>query len=109
MCHDGSLGARREVAQCWNTGFRLERGERKPLGAFSPSFGGAVCEGCWREDRDSVRLEPDRIALLARLLDRDFGEPAEAAAAGEVTQALRLYAEYHLERPLRSLQLLATA
>lgn len=80
-----------------------------PLGAFSPSFGGAVCESCWREDRDSMRFGPDRIALLSRLLNAEFGHEADASAAIEVTQVLRHYAEYHLERPLRSLQLLATA
>ncbi|MGH2807110.1 MAG: DNA repair protein RecO [Actinomycetota bacterium] len=84
-------------------------GGRGPLGAFSPHFGGAVCDGCWREDRDSMRLDADRIELLARLLRREFGEVGDPMAVGEVTQALRRYAEYHLERPLRSLQLLATA
>ena len=81
----------------------------EPLGAFSSAFGGAVCENCWREDRDSMRFGPDRIALLARLLNAEFGQEADANTAIEVTQVLRHYAEYHLERPLRSLQLLATA
>jgi DNA repair protein RecO (recombination protein O) len=81
----------------------------RALGAFSPHFGGAVCDDCWREDRDSMRLEPDRLELLARLLRREFGEEGDPAAVVEVTQVLRRYAEYHLERPLRSLQILASA
>lgn len=82
-------------------------GEPQTLGGFSPSFGGAVCELCWREDRDAQRLGSDRIALLAHLLRSDFGQRADPRATLEVTDALRRYTEYHLERPLRSFGLLA--
>ncbi len=82
-------------------------GEPRLLGGFSPSFGGAVCELCWREDRDALRLGSDRIALLGHLLRSDFGQPADPRATLEVTDALRRYTEYHLERPLRSFGLLA--
>jgi DNA repair protein RecO (recombination protein O) len=82
-------------------------GTAGPFIGFSSSLGGAVCEPCWREDRDSFRLEPDRLVLLARLLRGEFGEIAEPVVLSEVTQILRRYAEYHLERPLRSIQLLA--
>ncbi len=78
------------------------------LGGFSPAMGGAVCRNCWGEDDEAFRLPGDRIALLAKLLVADFGASADPTATVEVTQALRRYAEYHLERPLRSLQLLAT-
>lgn len=77
------------------------------LVGFSPALGGAVCEDCWREDRDSMAMSPELIALLARLLAVDFGEPADARSIAELTLALRRYAEYHLERPLRSLYSLA--
>jgi hypothetical protein len=53
-------------------------------------------------------LDPDRLRLLAHLLACDFGASAEKQATIDVTHALRRYAEYHLERPLRSLGLLAT-
>ena len=79
------------------------------LGGFSPMLGGAVCANCWREDRDALQVSIERLRLLGRLLDRDFGEPAEAAATVELTDVLRRYAEYHLERPLRSLRLLPSA
>ena len=82
-------------------------GEELPLAGFSPGLGGAVCEDCWREDRGALRLAADRIALLDRLLGADFGQSADTAAVRDVTQALRSYAEYHLERPLKSLQLLS--
>jgi hypothetical protein len=61
---------------------------------------------CWQEDHDAFRLAPDRIALLSRLLGGRFGEVADREAVAEITHVLRRYAEYHLERPLRSLQLL---
>jgi DNA repair protein RecO (recombination protein O) len=81
-------------------------GSPGPLGAFSSSMGGAVCGSCWNEDPEAYGLSPERISLLARLLRDDFGQLADPEAAIEVTHVLRRYAEYHLERPLRSLQLL---
>jgi DNA repair protein RecO (recombination protein O) len=87
-----------ELNECAGCG-----GPRASLIGFSPALGGAVCEDCWREDRDSMTMSPQYIALLWRLLAVDFGEPADAEATAELTLALRRYAEYHLERPLRSL------
>lgn len=78
------------------------------LGGFSAAFGGAVCEGCWRKDRDAERLGAERIAALDRLLTEDLGADV-GEVAGELTQLLRRYAEFHLERPLKSLHLLASA
>jgi DNA repair protein RecO (recombination protein O) len=84
-------------------------GDAGPFGGFSPSLGGAVCEECWRQDRGAVRLAPDRIALLGKLLNSEFGEAVERPALLELTQVLRSYAEYHLERPLRSVHLFAAS
>lgn len=81
-------------------------GRRDGLGAFSPAMGGAVCRDCWTEDRDSFRMDLSRLQLMGRFLSAEFGEPAGPDEVKEVTQALRLYTEYHLERPLRSLHLL---
>lgn len=78
------------------------------LSGFSAAFGGAVCESCWRQDRDAERLGVERIAVLNRLLAEDLGADA-GDGAGELTQLLRRYTEYHLERPLKSLHLLASA
>jgi DNA repair protein RecO (recombination protein O) len=84
-------------------------GRADGLGAFSPAMGGAVCRACWTEDRDAFRMGEAQLELLARLLASEFGEPAGGDDVREVTQALRLYAEYHLERPLRSLHLLSAS
>jgi DNA repair protein RecO (recombination protein O) len=86
-------------------------GSTGPLSGFSAGLGGAVCESCLRDDRDSMPLAPDRIALISWLLasDLDVESGADAAATTEITLVLRRYAEYHLERPLKSLQLHATA
>ena len=80
-------------------------GAAGPLSGFSPAAGGAVCEGCRREDRSSIRMAEDRLELLSRLLRADFGLAAEPEPTFDVTGALRRYAEYHLERPLKSLHL----
>jgi DNA repair protein RecO (recombination protein O) len=84
-------------------------GSEGELVGFSPGIGGAVCSDCWDEDPDAFRLSGERIALLARLLSADFGAAAEGPEVIEITNALRRYAEYHLERPIRSLQLIAAS
>lgn len=81
-------------------------GEARVAG-FSPSLGGVVCEDCYEEDDSALRMPPERVALLSRLLSAEFGEQATAVESDALTTALRRYAEYRLERPLRSLQLLA--
>lgn len=80
--------------------------EAGPLGGFSPALGGAVCESCWHDDPHAFGVTPEAIGLIAELLASDFGHPGDHLVAGEAIQALRRYAEHHLERPLRSLQLL---
>jgi DNA repair protein RecO (recombination protein O) len=78
-------------------------GESRDLGGFSAALGGAVCAACWRAEQDAVRMPAAQIALLGRLLACDFGEDASTDAVVELTQTLKHYAEYHLERPLKSL------
>ena len=82
-------------------------GDGGRLGGFSPSLGGVVCEDCYEEDESAMRMPTDRIALLSRLLASEFGESASKEETEAVTSALRRYAEFHLERPLKSLHLLA--
>jgi DNA repair protein RecO (recombination protein O) len=77
------------------------------LEGFSPALGGVVCLTCWEEDDGAWRIGSDRVALLGTLLTSEFGCASDPAAAREVTDALRRYAEYHLERPLKSLHLLS--
>jgi DNA repair protein RecO (recombination protein O) len=82
-------------------------GAAEGLCGFSPALGGSVCAACAEEDQESMRLLPEHLALMARLLAGDFGIRADPHLTADVTQVLRRYAEYHLERPLRSLALLA--
>lgn len=77
------------------------------LGGFSPAFGGVVCEECWEEDDGAMRMPLEHIALLSRLLASEFGHVARDEDTAEITRILQRYAEYHLERPLRSLRLLS--
>ncbi len=81
-------------------------GDDAVLGAFSPALGGAICQACWHEAGDSIRMATADIELMARLLSSDFGQPATASTTLAMTQALRKYAEYHLERPLKTLHAL---
>jgi DNA repair protein RecO (recombination protein O) len=81
-------------------------GDAGPLSAFSCAFGGAVCDACRREDRDSFALAADRLGLLSELLHADLGVASPEPATSDLVHVLRRYAEYHLERPLKSLQLL---
>jgi len=74
------------------------------LSGFSPALGGAVCETCWHEDPDALRISTDSLELLGRLLAGDFGVAAGLNESNELTMVLKRYAEYHLERPLRSLE-----
>ena len=84
-------------------------GEGAVLGAFSPALGGAICETCWHDAADSIRMGSDEIALMARLLSSDFGHSADTRTTIVMTQALRSYAEYHLERPLKTLHALTAS
>jgi DNA repair protein RecO (recombination protein O) len=78
---------------------------------FSHSQGGAVCENC--HDRDAQRVHPEDLAWLAALI----AIPLEEAGAGlpppQVHRAGRAllygFAEYHLERRIRSLPALVAS
>lgn len=80
-------------------------GTTSDLHAFSAASGGAICSTCSLEEPNAIELSSDRLALMERLLESDLGTPASSDDAFDVTRVLRHYAEYHLERPLRSLAL----
>jgi DNA repair protein RecO (recombination protein O) len=73
------------------------------VAGFSAALGGAVCGLCHHRDPDAEQLLPEQLQLLERLLSSDLGTPTDEPAAAYATRLLRRYAEYHLERPLRSL------
>ena len=83
---------------------------RRPVGRFSPSQGGAVCEGC--RDRDARRASEEALGWLAGLIEGDLAAASAdglaPTARGEARALLYGFAEYHLERRMRSLPLLAT-
>jgi DNA repair protein RecO (recombination protein O) len=79
----------------------------RSLSGFSPAMGGAVCETCWHEDPDALRISIAGLELLGRLLAMEFGVRAGPDEVEQLTQGLKRYAEYHLERPLRSLEVSA--
>jgi DNA repair protein RecO (recombination protein O) len=80
-------------------------GEAADLVAFDVAEGGALCRSC----RSGVRVSPDAIRLLQRILGGELvpvlAEPA--SSAGFEVEALATTAlEAHLERRLRSVRLL---
>jgi DNA repair protein RecO (recombination protein O) len=78
------------------------------LTAFSAALGGAACHECVREDPAAFLLSSDAVRMLNVLLASDFRGDGDPRVASELTGALKSYAEYHLERPLRSLRFLQT-
>ncbi|HEX2032255.1 MAG TPA: DNA repair protein RecO [Actinomycetota bacterium] len=82
---------------------------RTPVARFSASQGGAVCDEC--RDRDARRASPEALEWLAGLLTVDLAAAGEAAppgpVRGEARALLYAFAEYHIERRIRSLPLLA--
>ncbi len=80
-----------------------------PVARFSNAQGGTVCDGC--QERDARRAEPQALAWLAGLADGDLEEAGGGSPPGSVRGEARAllygFTEYHLERRLRSLPLLA--
>ena len=82
----------------------------RPVARFSSSQGGSVCEDC--RDRDARRASAEALAWLAGLIEGDLaaasGDGMDPSTRGEARALLYGFAEYHLERRMRSLPLLAT-
>jgi DNA repair protein RecO (recombination protein O) len=96
----GFAPALRSCAVCGN----------RPVARFSPSQGGAVCEDC--QDRDARRASPEALGWLAGLIEGDLAAASadglSPSSRGEARALLYAFAEYHLERRMRSLPLLAS-
>jgi DNA repair protein RecO (recombination protein O) len=82
----------------------------RPAGRFSPSQGGSVCDDC--RDRDARRASAEALGWLAGLAEGDLaaagGNGVPPSIRGEGRALLYGFAEYHLERRIRSLPLLAS-
>jgi DNA repair protein RecO (recombination protein O) len=76
-----------------------------PHRAFSPAGGGMVCQRC-RPPGAAAPAAPTVIQLGA-LLEGDWATVAraEAKAAAQASALVRSFAEYHMERAIRSLRL----
>lgn len=83
-------------------------GSASGLRGFSAPLGGVVCESCLNEEEDAVSLSDEHIAMLNRLLESELGQPDGAGEGAHLARLLRRYAEFHLERPMRSLEIPAT-
>jgi DNA repair protein RecO (recombination protein O) len=86
-------------------------GGRLDPGLFSSAQGGAVCSGCAEYDAELVA--PESFALLARYAGAGLETVGTATVLedGAVRRQARAmlfgFAEYHLERRIRSLPMLA--
>ncbi|MDQ4065116.1 MAG: DNA repair protein RecO [Actinomycetota bacterium] len=74
------------------------------LAGFSAALGGVVCEDCYNEDESAMRASTEDIALMRRFLATDITDVEPGHPTVDVTNMLRRYAEFHIERPLRSLR-----
>jgi DNA repair protein RecO (recombination protein O) len=79
---------------------------------FAHSQGGAVCDTC--HDRDAQRVDPEALSWLATLVTAPLEQAGESVPAPRTRSGARAllygFAEYYLERRIRSLpSLVATA
>jgi DNA repair protein RecO (recombination protein O) len=85
-------------------------GGRLDPGLFSSSQGGAVCGGC--ADYDAEMVAPESLALLASMAGAGLESVGTTSAPdGAVRKQARAmlfgFAEYHIDRRIRSLPMLA--
>jgi DNA repair protein RecO (recombination protein O) len=82
---------------------------RREVARFSFGQGGAVCEDC--RDRDARKASAEALGWLGGLIAVDLEAagvvPSSPGVRGEARALLYGFAEYHLERRMRSLPLLA--
>ncbi|MDR1426547.1 MAG: DNA repair protein RecO [Bifidobacteriaceae bacterium] len=84
-------------------------GSPGPHRAFNAQAGGAVCAGC--RPHGSPAPSAAAFALLAALLTGDWeaAEEADGATRREAGGIVAAYAQWHMERQVRSLQLVERA
>jgi DNA repair protein RecO (recombination protein O) len=85
-------------------------GRRLDPGLFSSAQGGAVCSACAEYDAEPVA--PESLALLARyagagLESVGFSPVADGPLRKQARSMLYGFAEYHLDRRIRSLPMMA--
>ncbi|WP_156759720.1 DNA repair protein RecO [Microbacterium karelineae] len=72
-------------------------------GRFSAQAGGVVCESC--APAGTPRADPDTLGVLAALLEGDWPtvDDADRATLDRASGLVAAYAQFHLERAIRSL------
>lgn len=89
---------------------------RKPLPVdeffFSPSLGGLVCRECGPLPEDAIRILPQTVETMRKLLVAEAPEVERMEIPREVmnqiARVMRWYIRYRIERELKSLQFLQT-
>ncbi len=81
-------------------------GTQGPHSAFSITEGGAVCDNC--RPVGAAAPSPDAMALMGDLLSGDWASAdiSQGYARSEASSLITSYTQWHLERRLRSLQVL---
>jgi DNA repair protein RecO (recombination protein O) len=83
-------------------------GSPGPLAWFSAGQGGALCKGC--AEHDAGPVDPSAVRWLDEMARVDLGGAGEMTPAAETRREARAmlygFAEYHLERRMRSFSLL---
>ncbi|MGE5590950.1 MAG: DNA repair protein RecO [Bacillota bacterium] len=102
----GELGYRPSLEACVHCGGPLS-GLRV---RFSPNAGGALCTNCLGEDESGTVISRGTVEAMRHLLTADLTRVhllhTEPDMAREMTEALRFYIAYRLDRRLKSLDFL---
>ncbi len=85
----------------------------KTLETFNPGLGGCLCPGCRTPDRDGLPLSAGAIDHLRLLWDLSWQDVGHMKPSGsiraEVGRVVELYLNQHLDRRLKSAELLVDA
>ena len=102
----GELGYRPSLEACVNCGGPLSGGRVR----FSPNAGGVLCSNCLGEDESGTVISRGAVEAMRHLLTGDLTRVhllrLEPEMAREISEALRFYLAYRLERKLKSLDFL---
>ncbi len=77
---------------------------------FSPSLGGLVCRECGPLPDDAIRIEPETVKIMRRLLVAEAPEVERMEIPPEVmdqiSRAMRWFIRFHSEREIKSAEFL---
>lgn len=100
------LGYRPSLEHCVNCGGPLAGSRIR----FSPNAGGALCGNCLGEDESGAMVSRGALETMRHLLTAELTRVhllrLDAQTTAEVTEALRQYVAYRLDKKLKSLDFL---